>query len=113
MEEATIKITEVAATELKRVWAEQQLPDDAILVFGVRGGGCSGFQYVLNITTEYDASKLVVEEVNGVKVGVDKRSIMYVKGTTIDYHNDLNKRGFTFSNPGTKGTCGCGSSFSV
>ncbi len=109
----TISITDAAASELKRVWEEQQLPPEAILVVGVRGGGCSGFQNVLNITVEYDPEKLVVEDVNGIRVGVDKRSIMYVRGMTIGYHSDLTKRGFTFTNPHVKSTCGCGSSFSV
>lgn len=110
-----VNITDAAVKELKTVWEDQQLPPDAVLSIGVRGGGCSGFQYVLNIVeaSEIDPDKSVVEEVNGIKVAVDKRSAMYIDGTTVDFHADLTKRGFTFTNPQATGKCGCGSSFSV
>lgn len=110
---SVITLTPAAVKELKRVWEEQELPETAVLKVAVRGGGCSGFQWVLNIEEEYDPDKVVTEEHDGFKVVIDNRSALYVQGTTIDFHQDINKRGFVFNNPSVKNTCGCGSSFQM
>ncbi len=79
---------------------------------GVRGGGCSGFQYTLEFV-EAEIEDLTQMESGGVKIFVDRKSLLYLSGTEIDYVDDLNQSGFKFSNPSAKRTCGCGESFSV
>lgn len=80
---------------------------------GVKGGGCSGLSYNLSLDTEERAGDKVVE-VDGVKVFVDLKSFLYVDGSTLDYKEEgLMQRGFTFNNPQSSGTCGCGESFGV
>ena len=79
---------------------------------GVKGGGCSGLMYELkldNILNENDKSFVD----NGVKVVVDKKSFLYLVGTTLDFSGGLNGKGFVFSNPNADRTCGCGESFSL
>ena len=79
---------------------------------GVKGGGCSGLMYELkldNILNENDKSFFD----NGVKVVVDKKSFLYLVGTTLDFSGGLNGKGFVFSNPNADRTCGCGESFSL
>ena len=112
-----VTITENAAGELKRVITEQQMPDATVLRIGVSGGGCSGFQYKLGFDPEYDekavaAADHVVEQ-HGIRVAVDKKSALYLDGTTLDFYQGLEKRGFTFDNPNAQKSCGCGSSFSA
>jgi iron-sulfur cluster assembly protein len=106
-----IDITDEAAFEIRRVWEEQQLPPEAVLRLFVRGGGCSGLQTGLNIEEGYNETTDILQNVSGIRVVVDKKSALYLEGTTVGYHNSLNQRGFTFSNPKIKRTCGCGSSF--
>ena len=109
-----LKITEAASKEIKKVIEEQNLEDVNVRV-QVSGGGCSGYQYNLGFE---DADKLNEEsddvfEQYGLKVIADKKSMLYLDGTEVDFMQDLSKRGFVFNNPlATKG-CGCGSSFSV
>ena len=78
---------------------------------GVRGGGCSGFEYNLTIDSTYDEQKDTLQNQHGVDVVVDKRSALYLDGTILDYYTDISKRGFTFDNPNAVKSCGCGSSF--
>lgn len=110
-------LTERAAEEVKRAIesakASQNLGDEAVLRVAVVGGGCSGFQYHLGIDNKYDPAKDLVSEQHGVKVVVDKKSELFLDGTTIDYAEQLDRRGFTFNNPNAVRTCGCGSSFSA
>ncbi len=79
----------------------------------VVGGGCSGFQTKLDLDETFNEKLDNMEDHNGLKVVVDKRSAMYIQGATIDFLDDLNKRGFTVDNPNATGKCGCGSSFSM
>jgi iron-sulfur cluster assembly protein len=110
-----IIVTEKAAGEVKRAMTEAKLPAETVLRVGVAGGGCSGFQYKLGFdnASNVSAEKDHVSEQHGVKVAVDKKSDLYIDGTTIDYYDGLEKRGFTFNNPNVTRSCGCGSSFSV
>lgn len=109
-----ITLTEAAVTEVKRLIAEQALEGEKLsLRVAVRGGGCSGFQWKLELEPTEPTAKDLVFEQDGVRVFVDNRSAMYADGTQIDYLNDLNKRGFLCTNPNVKTTCGCGSSFSM
>jgi iron-sulfur cluster assembly accessory protein len=112
-----ITLTEKAASEVKRIVAEQQqngsTPEKIYLRMRVVGGGCSGFQHKLDLDPAVNAKLDETFEQHGVPVVVDKRSLMYLGDVTVDFHDDLNRRGFSISNPNAKGTCGCGSSFSM
>ena len=112
-----IMVTEKAASEVKRIITEQQktpnAPEKIYLRMRVVGGGCSGFQNKLDLDPEFNPKLDEVIEFHGVPVVVDKRSLMYLNDVTVDYHEDLNRRGFSIQNPNAKGTCGCGSSYSM
>ncbi len=108
-----ITLTEKAAGEIKRVIAEQKLPDATMLRIGVAGGGCSGFQYALGFDSSSDPAKDQTIEQHGIQVVVDKKSDLYLDGTVVDFYDGLERRGFTFENPNAVKSCGCGSSFSA
>jgi iron-sulfur cluster assembly protein len=110
-------VTEKAASEVKRIIQEGQsngsLPAKVYLRVRVVGGGCSGFQNKLDLDQEVSEKLDEVYEFHGVPVVVDKRSLMYLEGAMVDFHDDLNRRGFSITNPNAKSTCGCGSSYSM
>jgi iron-sulfur cluster assembly protein len=112
-----ITLTEKAAGEVQRIISEQQqsgqVSDKLYLRMRVVGGGCSGFQHKLDLDPGINEKLDETFELHGVPVVVDKRSLMYLDGVTVDFHDDLNRRGFSISNPNAKSTCGCGSSFSM
>ena len=112
-----ITLTEKAAEEVKRIIAEQKqsenAPENIYLRMRVVGGGCSGFQNKLDLDPTMNEKLDECFEMYGVPVIVDKRSLMYLSDVTVDFHDDLNRRGFSISNPSAKSTCGCGSSFSM
>jgi iron-sulfur cluster assembly protein len=108
-----VTLTEAAASEIKRVMDEQNRPELKYVRVGVVGGGCSGFQYSFDFTSAYSESDDFVSEHHGVGLVVDKKSDLYLDGTTIDFYTGLEKRGFTFDNPNAVKSCGCGSSFSA
>ena len=108
-----INVTEIAATKITDLLAEENKPDAGLRVF-VQGGGCSGFQYGLMIDEgegDQDADK--VFEVNGVRLLVDPISLRYLNGAEVDFVDNNMGGGFTIKNPNAKSTCGCGSSFSA
>jgi iron-sulfur cluster assembly protein len=106
-----IKLSEKAAGEVKRIIQEQNLGAETLLRVGVTGGGCSGFSYALGFDKTYDEKADSKAEQHGVTVVVDKKSALYLDGTTVDFYDGLEKRGFTFDNPNAVKSCGCGSSF--
>jgi iron-sulfur cluster assembly protein len=111
-----INLTEKAADEVRKIVAEQQsagVAEKLYLRMRVVGGGCSGFQHKLDLDPTVNPKLDDVFEIHGVSVVIDKRSLLYLSGVTVDFHDDLNKRGFSISNPSAKSTCGCGSSFSM
>lgn len=108
-----LQLTEKAAGEIKRVMTEQKLPNTAMLRVGVKGGGCSGFEYSLGFETATDELNDIVSDWHGVRVAVDKKSVLYLDGMEIDYYDGIEKRGFVFNNPNATKTCGCGTSFTV
>ncbi len=112
-----ITLTEKAAGEVKRIISEQQqaggAPERIYLRMRVVGGGCSGFQHKLDLDPQVNEKLDEVSEQFGVPVVIDKRSLMYLSDVTVDFHDDLNRRGFSINNPSAKSTCGCGSSFSM
>jgi iron-sulfur cluster assembly protein len=113
----SITLTEKAATEVKRIVADQlsgpDAPPEIFLRMSVKGGGCSGFQHKLDLDKEMNPKLDEKFEQHGVAIVVDRRSLMYLNDVVVDFHDDLNKRGFSISNPNAKTTCGCGSSFSM
>ena len=106
-----ITLTERAAEEVKRIITEKKLPETTVLRVGVTGGGCSGFSYALGFDEAADDKADSTYEMHGVKVAVDRKSALYLDGTTVDFYDGLEKRGFTFDNPQAVKSCGCGSSF--
>ncbi len=108
-----VTLTEKAATEVKRIIEQQKLDAGMLLRVGLAGGGCSGFQYSLGFDKAFDENRDSKFECHGVTMVVDKQSALYLNGTTVDFYEGLEKRGFTFENPNATKTCGCGSSFSV
>ena len=110
---APIVLSEKAAAEVKRIVAEQSSPEKLYLRVRVVGGGCSGFQHKLDLDPTVNEKLDETFEMNGVPVVIDKRSLLYLGGVTVDFVDDLNKRGFSITNPTAKSTCGCGSSFSM
>ena len=109
----SVTLTERAAKEIKKIIEDQKMTDGSMLRIGVAGGGCSGFQYALGFDDKFDAKADAKRECHGVTVVVDKKSDLYLDGTTVDFYEDLSKRGFTFENPQAVKSCGCGHSFSA
>lgn len=105
-----IKLNAPAAKQLAKVLAANTDPDKKLRI-GVKGGGCSGLSYILEMdaTTEYDD----VYTLEGVEVVIDRRQLLYLEGTELHFSDGLDNRGFEFKNPNASSTCGCGSSFSA
>lgn len=108
-----IQLTERAAAEIRRVMTEQNMPEGTLVRVGVAGGGCSGFQYKFGFDENVDTEKDHIWDQHGLKVAVQKNHDLHLDGTTIDFYEGLDRRGFTFDNPNVSRTCGCGSSFSA
>jgi iron-sulfur cluster assembly protein len=109
-----ILLSEIAAKEIKKIIADQNLPaEQTRLRVGVKGGGCSGFSYVLDLTEDPKGESDEEMESNGVKILCDMKSYLYLNGTEIDFKDEVMGRGFVFKNPNATHTCGCGSSFSA
>src|ERR1041384_5356417 len=110
MPTVTLNVTENAATEIKKFMSgEEGLPETAGLRVRVVPGGCSGFQYSLNIEEEARQGDHVLDQ-HGVRLFVDVFRAQYVNGVEIDFVNSVMGSGFTFKNPNATGGCGCGSS---
>ena len=107
----SIVITERAATEVKKILDDQKYEEGTFIRVGVTGGGCSGFSYALGFDKEYDQQADSKTDQHGVTVVVDKKSALYLEGTSVDFYEGVEKRGFTFDNPNAVKSCGCGSSF--
>src|SRR5947199_9127259 len=107
-----IILSETAAKEMKNIITEQGLPEaETRLRVGVKGGGCSGFSYMLDLTEETKGEGDEEMEAHGVKILCDMKSYLYLNGTEIDFRDEVMGRGFVFKNPNATSTCGCGSSF--
>src|SRR5215475_3318457 len=105
-----ITITERAATEVRRVIEQQSFEPETFLRVGVTGGGCSGFSYALGFDKKYDEKADSKYTFHGLDVVVDKKSLLFLDGTTVDFYEGIERRGFTFENPNAVKSCGCGSS---
>ena len=107
-----IQVTEKAVKKLATLKKEEGHPDEHHVRVAVEGGGCSGLMYQLDFDGEIKADDKIFED-NGIKILVDKKSILYLLGTTLDFSDGLNGKGFQFINPNASRTCGCGESFAV
>ena len=106
-----ITVTDNAKKQAIRLM-EDEGKDGYFIRVGVEGGGCSGLMYQLTFDNEEKAEDKAFEN-NGVRVVVDKKSFLYLVGTTLDFSGGLNGKGFVFQNPNAGRTCGCGESFSL
>ena len=88
-------------------------PDTHNLRVGVKGGGCSGLSYTMDFDDKIEATDEVVQADGGLKVVIDRKSLLYLYGTQLTYSDGLNGRGFAWENPNASRTCGCGESFAL
>jgi iron-sulfur cluster assembly protein len=108
-----IKVSDSARLKIAQLMSEDgyNTENDYVRV-GVKSGGCSGLSYELKFDKSLQEDDKVFED-NAVKIAVDKRSFLYLVGTTLEYSGGLNGKGFVFNNPNANRTCGCGESFSL
>ncbi len=106
-----VALTVGAVAQLTEIKESEKIPDEYGLRVGVKGGGCSGFTYVLGFDEMKDNDD--VYEVSGIKIFMNKAHALYLLGMEIDWIDGLNNRGFQFNNPNASDTCGCGTSFSA
>ena len=112
-DEAAITLTETAAREIGTIIEQQELDAEKVrLRVGVKGGGCSGFSYILDLTEVQKDTDEAIKQ-HRITIVCDPKSLLYLNGTTIDFKDEIMGRGFVFSNPNANSTCGCGSSFSA
>jgi iron-sulfur cluster assembly protein len=108
-----IKVSEKAKKKVVELMEEDGFnPQTDFIRVGVKSGGCSGLSYDLKFDKQTQEEDKVFED-NGVKIIVDKKSFLYLIGTTLEYSGGLNGSGFVFNNPNANRTCGCGESFSL
>ena len=108
-----IKVSDQAKEKAIQLMTEDGLrPFEDYIRVGVKSGGCSGLEYMLKFDNEKNDADQIFED-NGIKIIIDKKSILYLAGTILEYSGGLNGKGFNFVNPNASRTCGCGESFSV
>ena len=107
-----IQITDKATEEFKRIMREENDGDAQGIRIGIKGGGCSGFSYVMQFEKEAREFDRVFQA-DDVPIFIDAKSLVYLSGIEIDYETDLLNRGFKFNNPNAVKSCGCGTSFAV
>ncbi len=116
-----VVITDSAAREISNIMTQQELDREKThLRVGVKGGGCSGFSYILDLTEtkkegdeQWDYDFELEGESHKFRVICDPKSYLYLNGTTVDFKDEVMGRGFVFENPNATNTCGCGSSFNA
>ena len=111
MEEEIILVTDKALHEIKTIFKKEKKPSEYGLRLGVVGGGCSGLSYKIDF--DLPSKKDLVLSFGEIKVLIDLKSSIYLKGVTLDYQDGLQGKGFIFVNPNATNTCGCGESFTV
>ena len=107
-----ISVTEKAKDKILEIRRQEGHSNEHNIRVAVKGGGCSGLMYDLLFDASIQANDEVFED-KGVKILVDKKSLLYLLGTTLDFSDGLNGKGFQFVNPNASRTCGCGESFSL
>jgi iron-sulfur cluster assembly protein len=107
-----IKVNDSAKNKIKDLLAESKHDETYFLRVGVKGGGCSGLSYTLDFDNLLKEGDEVIED-NDVKIVCDKKSLLYLFGTELEFSDGLNGKGFHFNNPNASRVCSCGSSFSL
>lgn len=108
-----IKVNDIAKKKISIMMEEEGFnPTQDFVRVGVKSGGCSGLSYELKFDSEQYENDTIFED-NNIKLVVEKKSILYLAGTTLEYEGGLNGKGFVFNNPNAQRTCGCGESFSL
>ena len=108
-----IKVSDTAKKKVVSLMTDEGFNADTDYVrVGVKSGGCSGLSYELNFDNQASETDKIFED-NSVRIVVDKKSFLYLVGTTLEYSGGLNGKGFVFNNPNAQRTCGCGESFSL
>ncbi|KQT22397.1 [Fe-S]-binding protein [Chryseobacterium sp. Leaf404] len=108
-----IKVSDQAKVKAVQLMTEDGFdPTEDYIRVGVKSGGCSGLEYVLGFDNKKEESDQIFED-NGIKIVVEKKAILYLAGTVLEYSGGLNGKGFIFNNPNASRTCGCGESFSL
>ena len=106
-----LELTESAAKRIRAIIADQKLDDSHGVRLGVRSGGCSGMEYILEIDAPGESDR--VFDSNGIRVFCDSKSYFFINGVTVDFNTDVLNGGFRFENPNASRSCGCGTSFAV
>ncbi len=106
-----VTITEKALTHIREIVKNENKTIDAGVRLGVVGGGCSGLSYKIEFSEKKEKDNIL--DFGDVKVFIDPKSSIYLKGVELDFKDGLNGKGFVFINPNASNTCGCGESFSV
>jgi iron-sulfur cluster assembly protein len=107
-----IAITEKASAHIQKLMTKQGLAEGGLRV-GIKGGGCSGLSYTFSWEKEARVGDEVIDGPGGTRIFVDRKSLLYLNGTTLEYDSALMGKGLHFINPNAKASCGCGSSFTV
>ena len=108
-----INVSETAKSKVINLMQEDGMElENGYIRVGVESGGCSGLSYKMDFTSEFNEQDKLFED-NVVRILVDKKSLLYLLGTTLEYSGGLNGKGFSFNNPNASRTCGCGESFAV
>jgi len=106
-----ISVTEKALKHIKEIYSNEARDIDIGLRLGVTGGGCSGLSYKIEFSQAKDKDNIL--QFGDIKILIDPKSSIYLKGVELDFKDGLNGKGFVFNNPNASNTCGCGESFSV
>lgn len=111
MEQNIVNVTEKALQHIREIYSKEQKGIDTGLRLGVSGGGCSGLSYKIEFSEKNEKDNVI--EFGDIKILIDPKSSIYLKGVELDFKDGLNGKGFVFNNPNASNTCGCGESFSV
>ena len=107
-----ITISSAAAERVQSIKKKRQTPE-ALLRVGVRGGGCTGLTYYMDLVDQVDAKDKVFEFGDGIRIAVDRKSYLFINGSALDFEKTMVKTGFVFKNPLSNKSCSCGDSFSL
>lgn len=107
-----IKVNQRAKEKIMSLLSEEGRDNSSFIRVGVKGGGCSGLMYEMDFDSSLTEQDKLIED-NDIKIVVDKKSMLYLAGTELDFTDGLNGKGFSFINPNASRTCGCGESFSI